>query len=61
MIIEKEKIEKAKSKLGNRNAELISEILNVQEYDSRNMKGLCPFHDEDTPSFVYNKKNYSMH
>ena len=61
MIIEKDKIEKAKSKLGNRNAELISEILNVQEYDSRNMKGLCPFHDEDTPSFVYNKKNYSMH
>lgn len=61
MIVEKEKIEKAKSKLGNRNAELISEILNVQEYDSRNMKGLCPFHDEDTPSFVYNKKNYSMH
>lgn len=61
MIIEKEKIEKAKTKLGNRNAELIAEILDVQEYDAHNMKGLCPFHEEDTASFVYNKKNFSMH
>lgn len=61
MIIEKEKIEKAKAKLGNRNAELIAEILQVQNYDARNMKSLCPFHEEDTPSFVYNKKKYSMH
>lgn len=57
MIIEKEKIERAKAKLGNRNAELIAEILQVQNYDARNMKSLCPFHEEDTPSFVYNKKN----
>lgn len=61
MIIEKEKIQKAKEKLGNRNALLMSELLGVQEYDPVNMKGLCPFHDEDTPSFVYNKKNYTMH
>ena len=61
MLIEKEKIEKAKAKLGNENAFLIAEILDVQQFDERNLKGLCPFHDEDTPSFVYNKKNYTMH
>ena len=54
------KIEKAKAKLGNENAFLIAEILDVQQFDERNLKGLCPFHDEDTPSFVYNKKNYTI-
>lgn len=61
MIIEKDKIQKAKQKLGNKNADLIAEILNVEQYDEKNGKGLCPFHSEDTPSFVYNKKSYSCH
>lgn len=61
MIIDKKQIEKAKNRLGDKNAFMIASILEVQRFDDKNLKGLCPFHDEDTPSFVYNKKNYSMH
>lgn len=61
MIVEKKTIERAKGKLGDKNALLIAQILSVEQFDTRNLKGLCPFHAEDTPSFIYNKKNYSMH
>lgn len=61
MIVEKKTIERAKGKLGDKNALLIAQILGVEQFDTRNLKGLCPFHAEDTPSFIYNKKNYSMH
>lgn len=61
MIVEKKTIERAKGKLDDKNALLIAQILGVEQFDTRNLKGLCPFHAEDTPSFIYNKKNYSMH
>lgn len=61
MIVDKKTIERAKGKLGDKNALLIAQILSVEQFDTRNLKGLCPFHAEDTPSFIYNKKNYSMH
>ena len=61
MLVEKEKIIKAKEKLGVQNAEIIREILQIENYDTRNMKGICPFHSENTPSFIFNPKNYSFH
>lgn len=61
MLVEKEKIIKAKEKLGVQNAEIIREILQIEDYDTRNMKGICPFHSENTPSFIFNPKNYSFH
>ena len=61
MIVDKKTIQRAKQKLGDRNAMLIAEILGVEQFDSRNLKGLCPFHAEDTPSFIYDKKGYYMH
>lgn len=61
MLINKEQIQKAKSKLGERNADIIARLLNLNGYDENNHKALCPFHLEDTPSFIYNPKNYSMH
>lgn len=61
MIVDKKTIQRAKQKLGDRNAMLIAEILGVERFDSRNLKGLCPFHAEDTPSFIYDKKGYYMH
>lgn len=61
MLVEREKILKAKKKLGDKSARIISDILFIKEYDERNMKGLCPFHDEDTPSFIYNSKTYNFH
>ena len=59
MLIEKEKIQKAKEKIGDQNADIIAEILHLEKYDSHNHKALCPFHKEDTPSFVYNHKAYN--
>ena len=58
MIIDAEKVKQAKEKLGDRNAEIMAELLQLDDYDSRNMKACCPYHTEDTPSFVYDRKNY---
>lgn len=61
MHIDSDKIKEAKEKLGNRNAELIAQILNLSDYDEKNMKSCCPYHHEDTPSFIYNPKNLNFH
>jgi len=60
MLIEREKINEAKQKLGDATADIIAELLNVQQWDERNKKGLCPFHEENTPSFIYNPKNQTF-
>lgn len=61
MLIEKSDIEKAKDKLGDDNAFLMAELLELNSFDEKNLKACCPYHSEDTPSFIYNKKNHSMH
>lgn len=61
MLVEKEIIQKAKENIGEENAALIADALHLEKYDERNKKALCPFHAEDTPSFIYNSKAYSFH
>lgn len=61
MLIEKEKLRKAKEKIGDRTPFLIAEILGLEKFDSDNLKALCPVHQEDTPSFIYNPKAWSFH
>jgi twinkle protein len=61
MLVEKEQILKAKAKLGDENAEIIADLLNLEKYDSINKKALCCWHPENSPSFIYNQKNYSFH
>ncbi len=61
MLVEKEQILKAKSKLGEKNADIIAEVLNLEKYDAVNKKALCPWHLEDTPSFIYNPKTFGFH
>ena len=39
----------------------MAELLELEDFDEKNLKSCCPYHDEDTPSFIYNPKNYSMH
>ena len=54
-------ITQAKEKLGDENAELIIKELGVTDYDQKNMRCCCPFHQEDHASFIYNKKGYNFH
>lgn len=61
MLIEKEKLQKAKEKIGDRTPFLIAETLDLKLFDPSNLKSLCPVHQEDTPSFIYNPKAYSFH
>lgn len=61
MLIEKADIENAKKKIGDNNATIIAELLELENFDDKNLKACCPYHNEDTASFIYNKKNYSFH
>lgn len=61
MLIEKTDIEKAKDKLGDNNAFLMAELLELENFDGKNLKACCPYHNEDTASFIYNKKNKTFH
>lgn len=61
MLIDKQIIEKAKEKLGDENALLMAELLELDNFDEKNLKSCCPYHNEDTPSFIYNPKKYSYH
>jgi twinkle protein len=53
----KEKIIEAKQIYNDKAAHLIAEELNIENWDSEKLKGCCPFHKEDTPSFIWNKKD----
>ena len=61
MIIPKELIDKAKSKMGERAAIIIAEELNLKDFDEKNLKAICNWHEEDTPSLVWNNKNNCFH
>lgn len=37
------------------------EFLDVEEYDEKRLRCCCPYHREDTASFIYNPKTYSCH
>ena len=52
MQIDREAILQAKEKLGDRNAQIIVEELGITDFDEKNMKCCCPFHQEDHASFM---------
>lgn len=35
--------------------------LGIKDFDEKNLKGCCCFHQEDSPSLIYNHKNYTLH
>ena len=61
MLISTEDIRKAKERLSDNMFDLMMSELGIEDYDEKNKKCCCPFHDEDTPSFIYNPKTYSAH
>lgn len=56
MLIDRKYIDKAKEKLGTQMAFIIAEELGIEDFDEKNLKCCCPFHDEKTPSFIWNEK-----
>ena len=56
MLIDRKYIDKAKQKLGDKMAFIIADELDIKDFDEKNLKGLCPFHQENTPSFIWNPK-----
>lgn len=40
---------------------IISKELGVEDFDEKNLKCCCPFHQEDHPSFIWNKKSLCYH
>ena len=60
MQIDRSAIMQAKEKLGDKNAYLIVDELGITDFDEKNMRCCCPFHQEDHPSFIYNKKAYNF-
>lgn len=61
MLIDKEKIAKSKQKIGiEKTWEIAKENLHLEKADDRNFKACCPFHNEDTPSFILNPKTMSF-
>ena len=59
MLIPKELINEAKGRLGEEAATIIAEDLFLEEFDKKGLKAICPFHEEDTGSFIWNPKNNS--
>lgn len=62
MLIPNELVLTAKEKLGQEAAEIIAKDLDIQNYDSKNLKGSCPLgHSDSTPSFIWNDRSQSFH
>lgn len=59
--IDRDTILEAKEKLGDENALIIAQELDIHDFDEQNLRCCCPFHQEDHASFIYNKKTFSFH
>jgi len=57
MLVPKDTVLKAKNDLGEQAAVIIAEDLQLEGCVEPDFKALCPFHPEDTPSFVFSKKD----
>lgn len=57
--ISKESIQEAKEKLGDRQADMIADILSLQQYNPTRHIACCPLHNDKTPSFSYNARSGS--
>jgi replicative DNA helicase len=57
MLVPRELIIEAKEKFGEKAAFLIAKDLELEQFDEIHLKSICPFHTEDTPSFVWSQKD----
>lgn len=61
--ISRERIEEAKERLGDRNAEIIAEVMKLEKYNPQRRIGCCPnpAHHDDTPSCSYNPRAHNFY
>lgn len=52
-----DKIIEAKEKIGDKAIKKIVDYYHVENFDERRKSGCCPFHQEKTPSFIWNDKD----
>lgn len=57
MLIDKQLVLDAKQKLGDKAAYIIAKELQFEKFDEKNLKACCKWHQEDTPSLVWNSKD----
>lgn len=58
--ISQEAIREAKEKLGDRQADMIADILSLEQYNQQRRIACCPLHNDKTPSFSYNPRSNSF-
>lgn len=61
MEIDSALVKRAKKTLGDDNALWIAQLLNIADFDTQRLKARCPFHQEDTASFIYDRKRFTFH
>ena len=57
MIVPRELIIEAKTAMGEKAAHTIAEELELQDWSEKDLKAICPFHSEDSGSFIWNFKD----
>lgn len=60
-MVDKNEILKAKEILGDKNADMIAELLSLEKYNEVRKVACCPSHNDSNPSFSYNPKTYSFY
>jgi twinkle protein len=60
LLIPKELIISAKEKLGDEAAIIIANDLQLKEWNEKDLKSLCYFHEEQSPSFLWSHKDFAF-
>ena len=54
MLIPQDVVDEAKKNFGRQAVDIIVKDLDIKDFDEKALKGRCPFHSEETASFVWN-------
>lgn len=60
-MISKELLQEAKEKIGTSAADIMADVLSLEQYDTKNKKALCCWHSEKTPSLIFDQKRLRFH
>ena len=60
-MVNKELLQSAKEKIGVNAADIMADVLSLEQYDTKNKKALCCWHTEKTPSLIFDQKRLRFH